>query len=114
MKRSRNLLLLVVGLLLLTVLGCDSTDMTSAKVYLQQKNYDKAEEMLLAATDKEPMNSEPSYLLATEIYARQKNWGKVSEYLTKSQSIDEKFADKIKNAREKYWVDMSAGSISVF
>lgn len=105
MKQSRNLMIWVVGLLLLTILGCDSTDMTSAKVYLQQKNYEKAEEMLLAATDKEPMNSEPSYLLATEIYSRTKDWGKVSEFLTKSASIDVKFADKIKLAREKYWVD---------
>ena len=105
MKQSRNLMIWVVGLLLLTILGCDSTDMTSAKVYLQQKNYEKAEEMLLAATDKEPMNSEPSFLLATEIYSRTKNWDKVSEFLTKSASIDAKFADKIKNAREKYWVD---------
>jgi tetratricopeptide (TPR) repeat protein len=94
-----------VGLLLLTILGCDSTDMTSAKVYLQQKNYEKAEEMLLAAADKESMNSEPSYLLATEIYARGKKWDKVSEFLTKSASIDAKFAEKIKLAREKYWID---------
>jgi tetratricopeptide (TPR) repeat protein len=105
MKQSRNLMMWVVGLLLLTILGCDSTDMTSAKVYLQQKNYEKAEEMLLGAVDKEPMNSEPSYLLATEIYSRNKNWGKVAEFLTKSASIDGKFADKIQLAREKYWVD---------
>jgi len=95
----------VVGLLLLTILGCDSTDMTSAKVYLQQKNYEKAEEMLLAAVDKEPTNSEPSYLLATEIYARSKKWEQVSEYLTLSASIDGKFAEKIRLAREKYWID---------
>ncbi len=105
MKQSRNLMIWVVGLLLLTILGCDSTDMTSAKVYLQQKNYEKAEEMLLAAANNEPMNSEPSFLLATEIYARTKNWDKVSEYLSKSESIDEKFAAKIDLAREKYWVD---------
>lgn len=95
----------IVGLLLLSVLGCDSTDMTSAKVYLQQKNYEKAEEMLLAATAKEPMNSEPAYLLATEIYARNKTWDKVAEYLEKSLAVDAKFADKIQLAREKYWVD---------
>ena len=105
MKQSRNLMLWVMGLLLLTVLGCDSTDMTSAKVYLQQKNYEKAEEMLIAATEKEPMNSEPSYLLATEIYARNKSWAKTSEYLAMSEGIDGKFAEKIKVAREKYWID---------
>jgi len=105
MKLSRNLMVWVVGLLLLSILGCDSTDMTSAKVYLQQKNYEKAEEMLIAASEKEPMNSEPAYLLATEIYSRNKQWDKVAENLDKSGKIDAKFADKIKLAREKYWVD---------
>ena len=105
MKQPRNLMFWVVGLLLLTVLGCDSTDMTSAKVYLQQKNYEKAEEMLLAAADKEPMNSEPSFLLATEIYARSKNWEQVSKFLAMSLGIDSKFAEKIGLAQEKYWVD---------
>ncbi len=105
MKQSKNPMLWVVGFLLLTILGCDSTDMTSAKVYLQQKNYEKAEEMLIAASEKEAINSEPSYLLATEIYARNKNWSKVSEYLAMSEGIDGKFTEKIKMAREKYWID---------
>jgi len=105
MKLSKNLLVLIGGLLLITVLGCDSTDMTSAKVYLQQKNYEKAEEMLLLAFDKEPTNAEPAYLLATEIYARSKTWDKVADYLSKSEAIGPKFADKIEMAREKYWVD---------
>ena len=105
MKLSKNLLVLVVGLLLISVLGCDSTDMTSAKVYLQQKNYEKAEEMLLLAFDKEPANPEPAYLLATEIYARSKDWGKVAEFLNNSEAIGPKFADRITMAREKYWVD---------
>ena len=105
MKQLTNLKFWVVGLLLLAVLGCDSTDMTSAKVYLQQKNYEKAEEMLLAAFAKEPTNPEPAYLLATEIYARNKNWEKAAEYLTKSEEIGPMFADKITMAREKYWID---------
>jgi len=105
MKQSRNLMLWVVGLLLLTVLGCDSTDMTSAKVYLQQKNYEKAGEMLRAAAEKEPTNPEPAFLLATEVYARSKTWDKVAEYLNLSESIDPKFVEKINLAREKYWVD---------
>ena len=79
--------------------------MTSAKVYLQQKNYEKAEEMLLLAFEKEPSNPDPAYFLATEIYARSKTWDKVAEYLNKSEEIGPKNAEKIKMAREKYWVD---------
>jgi len=105
MKQPKSLLLWVVGLLLLTILGCDSTDMTSAKVYLQQKNYEKAEEMLIAAVDKEPTNPEPAFLLAVEVYSRKKAWGDVATYLNISEAIGPKFAEKIKQAREKYWVD---------
>ncbi|MCF7807722.1 MAG: tetratricopeptide repeat protein [Candidatus Marinimicrobia bacterium] len=105
MKLSKNLRFVVVGLLLISVLGCDSTDMTSAKVYLQQKNYEKAEEMLLLAFEKEPANPDPAYFLATEIYARNKDWDKVAEYLNKSEAIGPKNVEKIKMAREKYWVD---------
>jgi len=105
MKQSRNLLVWVVGLLLLTVLGCDSTDMTSAKVYLQQKNYQKAEEMLLLAFDKEPTNPEPAYLLAVEVYARSKTWDKVAEFLNAADAIGPQFAEKTRLAREKYWID---------
>lgn len=105
MNTSKMVLALVAGLALMTVLGCDSTDMTSAKVYLQQKNYEKAEEMLLLAFDKEPLNPEPAYLLATEIYARDAQWDKVAHYLSKSEAAGPKFVEKIKMAREKYWVD---------
>ena len=105
MKQFRNLRFWVVGLLLLAVLGCDSTDMTSAKVYLQQKNYEKAEEMLMLAFEKEPTNPEPSYLLATEIFGRNKDYVKAAEYLTKTIEIGPLFADKAKTAREKYWID---------
>jgi tetratricopeptide (TPR) repeat protein len=105
MKQFRNLRYWVVGLLLLTVLGCDSTDMTSAKVYLQQKNYEKAQEMLLLAFDKEPTNPEPAYLLAVEIFGRNKDYQKAAEYLTKCLEISPQYADKVNTAREKYWID---------
>ncbi len=105
MKRIRNTQVWVVAVLLLALLGCDSTEMTSAKVYLQQKNYEKAEEMLLLAVQNEPMNPEPAYLLAIEIYARNKDWVKTAEYLNKSVGIGPKFQVQIDQARNKYWVD---------
>ncbi len=105
MKMSRNTVLWIVGLMLMTLLGCDSTEMTSAKVYLQQKNYEKAAEQLLLALEKEPMNPEPAYLLGLEIYARSKDWGKTAEYFQKSLAIGPKFKPQIDQALNKYWVD---------
>jgi len=103
--KLRTMSVWMVVVVLLTLLGCDSTEMTSAKVYLQQKNYEKAEEQLLIAFQNEPMNSEPAYLLGLEIYARAKNWEKTAEYFQKSLAIDQRFATQIDQALNKYWVD---------
>lgn len=105
MNITRNTRFWIVALLLLALLGCDSTEMTSAKVYLQQKNFEKAEEMLLLADKQEPTNAEPAYLLAIEIYARNKDWAKTAEFLDKSLSVSSQFKTQIDQARNKYWVD---------
>lgn len=95
--------ILLVGLV--AFIGCQSTEITSAKVYLQQKNMDKAEEMLLLATKNEPTNPEPSYLLGVEIYGKQKKWAEMVKYFDLSVSISPMFKDKIDNVKKKYWVD---------
>jgi len=95
--------ILLIGLV--AFIGCQSTEVTSAKVYLQQKNMEKAEEMLLLATKNEPMNPEPSYLLGLEIYSKQKNWNEMIKFFDLSISISPVYKDKIETVRKKYWVD---------
>ena len=43
--------------------GCQDTYTTSAKVYMQQNNYDKAIEQCLLAIDQIPNNAEAYYVL---------------------------------------------------
>lgn len=100
-KALRGMILVSLALFI----GCQSTEMTSAKVYLQQKNMEKAEEMLLLAVQNEPENPEPSYLLGSEIYGKQKNWAEMVKYFDQSLSISNQYKDKIDNIRKKYWVD---------
>jgi len=94
-----------IVLVVLAFWSCQSTEMTSAKVYLQQKNLDKAEENLLKAIQNEPQNSEAPFLLASEVYVKKGEWAKAAEYFAKSLAINNKFAKKIEIVRDKYWVD---------
>jgi len=68
--------------------SCQSPEVTSAKVYFQQNNIEAAEEQLLIALEKEPMNPEVPFLLATQVYMPQKEWLKAKEYLEKVKEIN--------------------------
>ena len=64
MKQSK---LFVIAFLMLSMLfvgyQCGSTEITSAKLYIQQKNYDKAIEVLQKEITKNPKSDEGYYLL---------------------------------------------------
>jgi len=103
----------IYGLLLSLVavfafFGCQSQELTSAKVYLQQRDYVKAEQNLLTALNIEPENPEVPYLLAVEIYAN-RNSGKVDlvkakEYLDMTLQIDATYEPQnIKILREQLY-----------
>ena len=64
MKHSK---LFVLAFLMLSMVfvgyQCGSTEITSAKLYIQQKNYDKAIEVLQKEITKNPKSDEGYYLL---------------------------------------------------
>jgi len=68
--------------------SCQSPEVTSAKVYFQQNNLDDAEEQLLIALQKEPLNPEVPFLLATGVYIPKKEWLKARDQLLKVKEID--------------------------
>ncbi|NQV37139.1 MAG: tetratricopeptide repeat protein [Candidatus Marinimicrobia bacterium] len=63
----------------LILFGCTSQELTSAKLYIQQQNWDKAEEYLLAALKVEPQNPEIPFLLGDEIYKRNQDWDNMNK-----------------------------------
>ncbi len=87
MKRSRILAPILIMVAAFAFFGCQSQEMTSAKVYIQQKDFAKAEYNFLTALDVEPENPEVPYLLAVEIYSN-KNSGLV-DYAKAKQYYDE-------------------------
>ena len=84
-----NMFVRTVSLLLATTLfyGCPSEELTSARLYVKEKNWEKAEEMLTAAMEATPEESEPYFLMGKEIYARNGEWAKMNEMFDKAAEL---------------------------
>jgi len=85
--------------------ACQSQELTSAKLYIQQQNWEKAEEFLKKAEEVEPQNPEVPFLLGTEVYGRQGEFQKMNDAFDRSLAIGDQFKEKIKNVRLKYWTE---------
>jgi len=85
-------------------MACDSTEMTSAKVYLKQNNLEKAEEQVLLAVEAETANPFPSFWLGYNIYSQQARWDEMNAMFDKSLSISDKYENEINLERERQWV----------
>ena len=64
-----NMFLRTISLLLVATLfyGCPSEELTSSRLYVKEKNWEKAEEMLPAAIEVTPEDPEPYFLMGKEI-----------------------------------------------
>ena len=105
--KSKSTLIFFISILSLGSywIACDSTEMMSAKVYIQENNLEKAEELALLAVENEPMNPVPSYWLGINVYSKQKRWEELTKMFDLSLSISDKFANEIANELERHWVD---------
>ena len=104
MKRRRLPLIIALFAVVGTIFfACQSQELTSAKLYIQQQNYEKAEEFLLKAEQVEPQNAEIPFLLGTEIYGRQGEYQKMNAAFDRALAINEQYKDQIKQVRMKYW-----------
>lgn len=90
--------------LFVVLIGCQTKEVTSAKVYIQQDNWDKAIEQLEQAATLTPNDPEVFRLLG-EGYGNRGEWVKMNEMFDKSLAISPKFEIDIKGMREKYWVN---------
>lgn len=85
-------------------LGCQSTAVTSAKLYISQENYDKAIEQLEVEVQTNPSNAEAFYLLGFA-HGHQNNYKEMVKAFDGSLAVSNKFANDITNVRKKYWID---------
>jgi tetratricopeptide (TPR) repeat protein len=103
--RSKIAILLVATMSLSAMLfmACQTKEVTSAKVYIQQDNWDKAIEQLEEAVSLYPGDAEAHYLLG-DGYGNQGKWLKMNEMFDKSLAIGSTFEPQIKSIKEKHWV----------
>ncbi|MGE5680855.1 MAG: tetratricopeptide repeat protein [Bacillota bacterium] len=113
---KRLFLFSMMGMLLglsLMAFQCSSTEMTSAKLYIQQKNYAKAKEALQKEIQKNP-NSDEGYYMLGYLYGEEGDFTKMMEAYTKSLSISQKFAKNITDSKKYYWMNSFNKGVNFF
>ena len=108
---SNSKLYLFLTIFYLGILGCASEELTSARLYIQQENWEKAEEYLVKALEVEPENPEIPYLLGKLIYAKRKEWGKMYEMFDLALKLDKEkvileggtVKQYVEQSRSQFW-----------
>lgn len=104
MTRHIPLLLLIAAAVLLTTTGfqCGSAEMTTARLAIQQKQYEKAEESLLKEVTKSANNEEAWFLLG-QVRHELKKFPEMNEAFTKALAISQEHAADIQRYRLAVW-----------
>lgn len=114
MKKS-NLIsaaFLVLGMLLMGY-QCSSTEITSAKLYIQQKNYDKALEVLQKEVQKNPKSDQGYYLMGV-VYSEKGDYPKMVESFNQSLAISKTYEKEIKDYKKSTWVTIFNRGVAFF
>ena len=91
--------------LLFSGFQCSSTELTSAKLYIQQKNYDKAIDALQKEVQKNPKSDEGYYLLGVVLGEKERYTEMVDAY-SKSLAISNKFSENIVSSKKYFWANL--------
>lgn len=114
MKNSK---LIVLGMLFMGIIflgfQCSSTELTSAKLYIQQKNWDKAIETLNTEIAKNPKSDEGYYLLGT-VYSEKDDVDNMVKAFDQSLSISNKFQKNIEEYKAFQWANNFNRGVSLF
>lgn len=84
-------------------LGCQSTALTAAKLYIKQEKPGEAKEQLLQALQTEPENAEIHYLLGT-LYGQEEDFESMVASFERSLELSSKFAAPIDEHRRYHWI----------
>jgi tetratricopeptide (TPR) repeat protein len=113
--KNKVIFILLSALLMLSLSAfqCSSTELTSAKLYIQQKNYPKAIEALKKEVEKNPQSDEGYYYLGV-IYGEQSEFKDMVEALDKSLAISKKYEKDINDAKKSYWTGAFNKAVASF
>ena len=105
MQHSKLLIVIsfIIGMVF-TGFQCSSTELTSAKLYIDQGNFDKALEMLQKDVEKNPKSDEGHFLMG-HVYGELGELGKMISAFDKSLAISDKFGIKIGEQKAYHWAN---------
>lgn len=92
---------------------CGSTEITSAKLYIQQKNYDKAIEVLQKEITKNPKSDEGFYLLGY-VYGEKGNYPEMVDAYNKSLEISKAYEQNITDSKKYFWAQSFNKGVSLY
>ena len=92
---------------------CSSTELTSAKLYMQQKNYDKALSTLQKEVAKNP-GSDEGWVLLGSVYGELGKFDSLIFAYDKSLSISNKYESEIKQSKMYYWASSFNAGVTYF
>ncbi|MDQ7052050.1 MAG: tetratricopeptide repeat protein [candidate division KSB1 bacterium] len=93
--------------------GCQPKEVTSAKVYIQQNDWDSAIKQLEIAVENYPENAEAHYLLG-RAYGMKGRYEDMNREFDASLKADPKFANQIEFERNKYWIENFNKGVQLF
>jgi len=100
MKITHILIILVTGAILFTT--CQQSTVTSAKVYINEGNYDKAIEQCKLAIEQTPENPDAYYVLG-QAYGSKKMYKEKNDAYNKSLELSNKYSAAIEKDKSKHW-----------
>src|SRR3990172_2463183 len=92
---------------------CSSTELTSARLYIQQKNYEKALDVLHKEVQKNPQSDEGWYLLGYT-HGELGNLDSTLIDYNKSLTISNKFEKQINESKIYYWANNFNTAVGLF
>lgn len=114
MRKTNYLVVIALfAALVLSGFQCSTTELTSAKLYMQQKNYDKALATLKKEVEKNPASDEGWYLIGN-IYGDQGKYDSLVMAYDKSLAISNKFESDINQSKIYYWANLFNSGVSNF
>ena len=114
MQKSNILLAVVLFAgMILSGFQCSSTELTSARLYIQQKNFDKAIEVLKKDVEKNPKSDEGWFLLG-HTYGEVDDIENMIMAYDKSLAISTKFEKEIIDSKNFYWANSFNKGVNLF
>lgn len=101
------------GLLAFSLTGCQSTYVTSAKIYLQQNDFDNAQEQLNMGLQENPNDAQAHFLLG-KIYSHQKEYMKMLSEFDAAQKLNPKYDAEIVSIKDKHALDLYNSAVEKY